>query len=129
MSRLSVLPAAFAAAAIASVLHAEPLDSIEAQKVDLGALAGVAYYTVEPDGYRLVATLVARGTDTPFRFVATLAPGQRVTLSAGRDTGEPATEVHFTRRGERLVVDGAGADRTANHAASGLSVFTAPPNE
>ncbi len=120
MSYLPALPAAFAAVAVVGTLHAEPLEPIEARKVDLGALAGVAYYTVEPDGYRLVATLLAQGTDTPFRFVATLAPGQAVTLSAARDIGKPATEVRFIRRGEKLLVDGAGADRATNRAASGF---------
>jgi hypothetical protein len=95
MFRLPALPAAFAVVAVAGTLHAEPLEPIQAQKVDLGGLAVVTYYTVESDGYRLVATPLARGTDTPFRFVATLAPGQAVTLSATRDIGEPATEVHF----------------------------------
>jgi hypothetical protein len=48
-------------------LHAGPLRLIQAQKVDLGTLAGVAYYTVEPDGDPLVLALRAPQSDTPFR--------------------------------------------------------------
>src|SRR5215469_1276603 len=114
MSLLSAMLAAVAAVAVAGTLHAGPLEPIAAHNVDLGALAGVAYYTVEPNGFRLVATLLARGTDTPFRFVATLAPGQRVTLSVARNIGEPTAEVHFIRRGEELLVYSADADRTLN---------------
>jgi len=110
--------AAVAAVAVAGTLHAGPLEPIAAHNVDLGALAGVAYYTVEPNGFRLVATLLARGTDTPFRFVATLAPGQRVTLSVARNIGEPTAEVHFIRRGEELLVYSADADRTLNQTAN-----------
>src|SRR5215831_8368782 len=99
MSYRSALLAAAAAIAVTGTLHADPLQPIAAQKVDLGTLAGVAYYTVEPDGHRLVVTLQAPQTDTPFRFVATLAPGQAVTLSAARGVGEPAAEVHFIRHG------------------------------
>ena len=116
MSYRSVLLAAAAAIAISGTLHADPLQPIQAQKIDLGALAGVAYYTVEPDGHRLVVTLQARESDSPFRFVATLAPGQAVTLSVARNAGEPAAEVRFVRHGDQLSVDGgtAGLQREAH---------------
>jgi hypothetical protein len=110
MSYRSVLLAAAAAIAISGTLHADPLQPIQAQKIDLGALAGVAYYTVEPDGHRLVVTLQARESDSPFRFVATLAPGQAVTLSVARNAGEPAAEVRFVRHGEQLSVSGGPAE-------------------
>jgi len=103
------LLAAVAAVTVTGTLHADPLKPIQAQKVDLGALAGVAYYTAEPDGHRLVVTLQARETDTPFRFVATLAPGQAVTLSVARDVGVPPAAVHFVRHGEQLLVSGGSA--------------------
>jgi hypothetical protein len=109
MSYGSPLLAAVAAIAVSSTLHADPLQPIQAQKIELGALAGVAYYTVEPDGYRLVVTLAGRESDSPIRFVATLAPGQAVTLSAARNVGEPAVEVRFVRQGEQLSVNGGTA--------------------
>ena len=86
----SALLAAVAAVTVASALHADPLKPVQAEKVDLGALSGVAYYTAEPNGHRLVVTLQAHETGTPFRFVATLTPGQAVTLSIARNVGEPA---------------------------------------
>jgi hypothetical protein len=109
MSYRLPLLAAVAAIAISGTLHADPLQPIQAQKIDLGALAGVAYYTVERDGHRLVVTLQARDSDSPFRFVATLAPGQAITLSVAHGVAEPATEMHFVRRGEQLLVDGVPA--------------------
>ena len=59
--------------------------------------------------YRRTRSLVATlGADTPVRFVATLAPGQSVTLSTPRMLGQLAVEVRFMRRGDELFVnDGA----------------------
>jgi hypothetical protein len=111
MSYRSSLLAAVAAIAASGTLHADPLQPSQAEKIDLGTVAGVAYYTVEPDGHRLVVTLQARESDSPFRFVATLAPGQAVTLSVARDVGEPAAEVRFVRQGEQLSVNGGTAGR------------------
>ena len=110
MSYRLPLLAAVAAMAVSGTLHADPLQPIQAQKIDLGALAGVAYYTAEPEGHRLVVTLQARESDTPFRFIATLAPGQAVTLSVARNVGEPAAEVRFIRHGEQLSVNGGPAE-------------------
>jgi hypothetical protein len=77
--RIAILAScAVAAVFVAGGVHAETLIQGSGRSIDLGTLAGIAYYTVEPEGYRLVATL---GTDTPVRFVATLASGQSVTLS------------------------------------------------
>jgi hypothetical protein len=106
MSYRSMLLAAIATLTVAGAVHAESLRPVQARKVDLGALAGVAYYTVEQDGHRLVVSLKAPETDKPLRFVATLAPGQAVTLSVPRQAGEPPVEVHFVRHGEQIVVDG-----------------------
>jgi hypothetical protein len=101
--RIAILAScAVAAVFVAGGVHAETLIQGSGRSVDLGTLAGIAYYTVEPEGYRLVATL---GTDTPVRFVATLASGQSVTLSTPRMLGQLAVEVRFMRRGDELVVD------------------------
>jgi hypothetical protein len=109
MSYRSVLPAAVAAIALSGVAHAEALKPVQARKVDLGSIAGVAYYTVEEEGHRLVVSLKAPETDTPLRFIATLAPEQAVTLSVPRRAGEPSLDVHFVRHGEHIEVRGAGA--------------------
>ena len=69
----------------------------------LGATIGVAYFTLEPAGMRLVATI--QGADgVPVRFSATLAPEQAATVSVPGKVGEAATEVSFLRRGEQLVM-------------------------
>jgi hypothetical protein len=69
----------------------------------LGAAIGVAYFTLEPAGFRLVATI--QGAEgTPVRFTAMLAPEQAATVSVPGKVGEQATEVSFLRRGEELVV-------------------------
>jgi hypothetical protein len=106
---------AVAAVFVAGGVHAETLKPIQARSIDLGALAGSAYYTVEPEGYRLVATLMPSGTDTPVRFVATLAPGQSVTLSTARMLGESAVQVRFMRQGDELFVAGAKSPEVVTH--------------
>lgn len=105
----SALLAAVATVAVAGTVHAETLKPVQARKVDLGSLAGVAYYTVEEGGHRLVVSLKAAETGTPVRFVTTLAPEQAVTLSVPRSAGEPSFDVHFVRHGEHIEVKAAGA--------------------
>ena len=112
--RIAILAScAVAAVFVAGGVHAETLKPIQGRSIDLGTLAGIASYTVEPEGYRLVATL---GTDTSVRFVATLAPGQSVTLSTPRVLGQLAVEVRFMRRGDELFVnDGAKLPEVVTH--------------
>jgi hypothetical protein len=37
--------------------HAEGLRPIQAKSIDLGGVSGVAYYTIERDGFHVVTTL------------------------------------------------------------------------
>ena len=90
---------------VAGGVRADSIGPIEGRRIDLGTFGGVAYYTVKPDGYRLVVTLTPSGAETPVRFVATLAPGQSMTLSTPRKLGEPALEVRFQHKGEGLLVE------------------------
>jgi hypothetical protein len=69
----------------------------------LGGTVGVAYFTSETEGLRLVAT-VKSANGIPLRFVATLAANQTVTIALPREVGQDAIEVNFLRRGERVVV-------------------------
>lgn len=73
------------------------------QSFTLGDTAGAAYYTIEPNGFRLVTTL---GTPegTPVRFTTTLAPNQIATVSVPRGVGQAAIEVSFSRLGDRVLV-------------------------
>ena len=90
---------------VAAEVSGRFIEPIEGKSVDLGTFGGVAYYTVNPDGYRLVVTLAPRGAQTLVRFTTTLAPGQSATVSTPRKLGDPATEVRFQHQGESLFVD------------------------
>ena len=104
----TVLRRAFAAAlllsAVATGARAEGLEPATGQTIDLGSLAGTAYYTVQPDGFHVVATLADARSGAPMRVEATLATGQTVVFSTpGGRTGAPHT-VEITRiDGEVLV--------------------------
>ena len=74
---------AFAVASLGAA-HAEGVRPIEARHIDLGEVSGVAYYTIEKDGFHVVTTLAEGVTGTPVRVVSVLAPGQRVILSTSR---------------------------------------------
>jgi hypothetical protein len=78
----------------------------QALRFVVGDWVGIAYFTSEPEGLRLVATLAtAKGMEgTPVRFITTLAPNQIATVSVPRKVGEESIEVSFLRRGERLLV-------------------------
>jgi hypothetical protein len=64
----------------------------------------VAYYTVEPAGYHVVATLAHGESGMPVRVEAVLAPGQSMTLSTpGASNAAPAV-VEISRDGDQLLV-------------------------
>src|SRR5262245_41954922 len=68
--------------------HADGLNPFQGRDIDLGDVSAVAYYTVERDGFRVVATLAKKDEDAvPVRVVAVLAPGQSLTLSTPREWG------------------------------------------
>ena len=61
--------------------QADELMPMQAKTLALGAVTGVAYYTVADEGYQVVATLAAGERGTPMRFVATLSAGQKIFVS------------------------------------------------
>jgi hypothetical protein len=66
-----------AALALASIgpAHAEELKPLQGQVIELGDVSGVAYYTVERDGFRVVATLAKKDADAvPVRGCARPRP-------------------------------------------------------
>lgn len=87
-----------------SVANAELLKPIQAQTIDLGTAHGIAYYTPEKDGYRVIAT-VATGSAAPVRFDTTLAEGQSAKLSVPANMGEPDIAIVFTRKSGQLNVE------------------------
>jgi hypothetical protein len=93
--------------------HAEGLKPFQGQVIDLGDVSGVAYYTVEPDGFRVVATLAKKDEDAvPVRVVAVLAPDQSLTLSTPHEAGDPDDAVEIVRRADTLLVHGAAVALT-----------------
>ena len=76
------------------------LRPIEAKSIDLGELSGVAYYTVESDGFRVVTTLAEGEAGTPVRIVSVLAPGQSVLLSTSHERGA----LEIGREGDNVFV-------------------------
>jgi hypothetical protein len=90
---------AFAFASLAAA-HADGVRPIEARSIDLGKVSGIAYYTVERDGFRVVATLAQGEAGMPIRVVSVLAPGQSVVLS----TPQPAGAIEISRAGDSLFV-------------------------
>jgi hypothetical protein len=60
MSIRSMLVAAAFTLAFLEAVHADGLRPIDAMSINFGEVSGVAYYTVERDGFRVVATLAHR---------------------------------------------------------------------
>ena len=97
--RNTLFATAFSLASLGSA-HADGLRPIEARSIDLGEVTGVAYYTVERDGFRVVTTLAQGDAGTPIRVVSVLASGQSVVLS----TSQPAGAIEISRNGDNLFV-------------------------
>ena len=86
-------------------VSADELHPAAGRSITMGTINGMAYYTVEPDGDRLVATFVDSLGGSPVRVTVTLASGQTLSLSVPHGPGEPASEVVFRRQGDRVMVD------------------------
>jgi hypothetical protein len=99
-----ILAGLFAAAASIGVAQADELLPMQAKSVALGEMTGIAYYTVTEKGYEIVATVAHGETGMPMRFVASLVPGQSVTLSVPRSAGQAALEMEIARVGDTVLV-------------------------
>lgn len=97
--RNSVFAATFILAGLGAA-HAGSLRPIEARNIDLGEVSGVAYYTVERDGFHVVTTLAQGEAGTPIRVVSVLAPGQKVILSTPHQAGT----LEISRQADTVVV-------------------------
>ena len=100
MSIRSMLVAAVFALACPEAAQADGLRPIDAMSIDLGEVSGVAYYTVERDGFHVVTTLAQGTAGTPIRVVSVLAPGQRVTFSTPHQGGA----LEISRNGDGVLV-------------------------
>ena len=99
-----ILAAALGIGASATAL-AKDLKPAQSQSIDLGDVAGDAYYTVEQDGFHVVATFGQRDTSgTPMRVQAVLSPGQNVTFSTPRAAGEQPVSYSIRRQDQQVIV-------------------------
>jgi hypothetical protein len=103
--RSTLIAAVLALASLGAGAQANGLKPVEGRSINLGEMSGVLYYTVEPDGLRVVTTLAQGETGTPIRFVSVLAPGQRVLLSTPYQEGA----LEISRNGDNVTVRKASA--------------------
>jgi len=80
--------------------HADGLRPIAAKSINLGDVSGIAYYTIERDGFHVVTTLAQGEAGTPIRVVSVLAPGQSVILS----TPNRPDALEISRKGDSVLV-------------------------
>jgi hypothetical protein len=99
------LMGAITLALLPGIVRADEPKPMQAQRLDLGSVAGVAYYTVEPDGFHVIATLAQDGDDgIPLRVEGVLNAGQSLKLSTPGMTGVQPVTITFERQGKKLVV-------------------------
>jgi hypothetical protein len=101
--RSMLVTAAFGSASLLAspgATHADGLRPINARSIDLGEISGVAYYTVERDGFHVVTTLAQGIAGMPIRVVSVLAPGQSVAFS----TSHQADALKISRNGDSVLV-------------------------
>ncbi|WP_274845732.1 hypothetical protein [Sinorhizobium meliloti] len=90
--------------AMTGVAAASELAPGNGHSIHLGDFNGAVYYTVEKDGYRVVATLASGAEAQPIRFVSTLEPGERLTISVPQAMGQPSADFEIIRDGAVLLV-------------------------
>ena len=103
-----VLPALIATGLAIGLLapsngHAGEVKPVQGHSFDLGSMRGVAYYTVGPEGYRVVAPLAAENA-SPVRVTAVLRADQSVTLSVPGALGEGSASLRIDRAGDHVTV-------------------------
>jgi hypothetical protein len=102
---------AFAAAwlLMTGLSMAAELAPINAHRIHFARFDGILYYTVEQDGYRVVATLASGPEELPIRFIATLGPGQRAMISVPQSVDQPSVDFEIFRDGDALIVGDSAA--------------------
>src|SRR3984957_6077856 len=102
--RSTIFTTAFALATLGGA-HAESLRPIQAKSIDLGDVSGVAYYTVERDGFHVVTTLAQGEAGKPIRVGSVLAPGPH----GGLFTASQTSGLEISRQGDRVLVRNASS--------------------
>jgi hypothetical protein len=100
MSIRNILVAAAFHLASLEPARADGLRPIDAMSIDFGEVSGVAHYTVEHDGFHVVATLAQGMAGTPIRVVSVLVPGQRAAFSTPHHLGA----LEISRNGSTVLV-------------------------
>jgi hypothetical protein len=110
-----IMIGAVAALTLTGAAHASELKPLQGRLIHLGELSGIAYYTAEQDGFRVVATLAEGETGAPVRLEAVLAPGQSVVLSTVRvvDGAPVPAALEISRQGDEVLVLDAPATKTS----------------
>ena len=88
----------------AAAAHADELRPMQAGRVSLGDVTGVAYYTVEGSDLRVVTTLNSGESGSPMRFVSNLSDGQRITIEVPGATGDAAGQLVIRRTGDTVDI-------------------------
>ena len=78
---------------------------MDAKSIALGQFSGVAYYTVQRDGYEFVITVASGPDGQSIRYVATLTSGQNILLSVPQALGHPPLELEIKREGDSVSVN------------------------
>ncbi len=105
LSRLTLALAA--ATLLAGAVQADELRPARAASLDLGPLAGVAYYTAEPDGHHVVVTLAPAGRGHRPPASRRCSPPARASLGLDTAPGKARRAARFTitRQGETTTVE------------------------
>ena len=99
MTRLSVALGTICCLGFGAASAAE-LAPQSGYSIHLGGMDGTVYYTVQADGYRVVAT-VASAEGSPIRFTSTLKAGQRMVISIPQAVDQAATRFRDPARRRR----------------------------
>ncbi|WP_019903743.1 hypothetical protein [Methylobacterium sp. 77] len=110
--RTFIAAAVLTAGALTGTASAETIKPLDGGSVSLGELSGVAYYTAEPKGYRVVVTLARTETGRAVRFETILGSGQSVTLSTPQELGATADAIEISRTGDTVAVSRLRAEPT-----------------
>jgi hypothetical protein len=96
---------ALACLAMQGVATAGELKAGDGYSIRLAHVSGVVYYTIEQEGFEVVATLSSGVEELPIRFSSTLAPGQRFVISVPQSVGQPPLAFEIVRDGNTLLVN------------------------
>jgi hypothetical protein len=102
MTRLSVALGTICCLGFGAASAAE-LAPQSGYSIHLGGMDGTVYYTVQADGYRVVAT-VASADGSPIRFTSTIKAGQRMVISIPQAVDQAAIDFAILRDGDVLRV-------------------------